>query len=99
MNQNGVNEMKTIRYKDSRDETIVYAGVNKIGRIVRGKGGWAWQPESAKVVNDATPRYSSRQRAKEGIKFRKFKPGERESEEYMTNDFMERMSDEDKAKE
>lgn len=75
---------KTITYKDNRDDTVVYSGVTTIGKIVRAEGGWTWLPKGAEKVDDAMPRFSSRQRAKEGLTFRNFTREERESEEYET---------------
>tara|TARA_R110000824_G_scaffold120382_3_gene275615 strand:- start:7747 stop:7938 length:192 start_codon:yes stop_codon:yes gene_type:complete len=59
--------MTKIKYKDGRDETIVYAGLKTLGRIKRVDGGWAYHPEENEDAARAV--FPSRQKVKEALQF------------------------------
>ena len=69
-----------VQYKDERDKTVVYAGLEVIGEIIRVDGGWQYQ--SASNPGAASPLFPSRNKVKDALSFRRFADGEREAEDY-----------------
>jgi hypothetical protein len=60
---------KTIKYKDGRDETKVFAGLNTIGSIIRVDGGWVYKPEVVEGI-EGLPVFGTRQLVKQSLTFK-----------------------------